>query len=94
MKQRKVPIRTCVGCRTTGGKKGLIRLVRSSAGEVAIDPTGKMPGRGAYICPTPECLRQAIKGKRLARALRADIPEELVRQLDEIVEQGSSDMDR
>jgi len=94
MKQRKVPIRTCVGCRTAGGKKGLIRLVRTSTGEVAIDPTGKIPGRGAYICPALECLRQAIKGKRLARALRAEIPDELVRQLEQKVEQGSSDMDR
>jgi hypothetical protein len=94
MKQRKVPIRTCVGCRNAGGKKGLIRLVRTSTGEVAIDPTGKIAGRGAYLCPAPECLRQAMKGKRLGRALRAEIPDELVRQLEVIVEQGSSDMDR
>lgn len=94
MKQRKVPIRTCVGCRTAGGKKGLVRVVRTAAGDVVIDPTGKMPGRGAYICPTSECLCQAIKGRRLARALRAEVPDELVRQLEGIVEQGSSDMDR
>ncbi len=94
MKQRKVPIRTCVGCRTAGGKMALIRVVRTSTGEVVIDPTGKLPGRGAYVCPLPECLRQAIKGKRLARALRTQVPDELVRQLEGIVEQGSSDMDR
>ena len=46
------------------------------------------------MCPTPECLCQAVKGKRLARALRAEVPDELVRQLEGIVEQGSSDMDR
>lgn len=94
MKQRKVPIRTCVGCRIAGGKMALIRVVRTSTGEVVIDPTGKLPGRGAYVCPLPECLHQAIKGKRLARALRTQVPDELVRQLEGIVEQGSSDMDR
>ncbi|MBP6963301.1 MAG: YlxR family protein [Armatimonadetes bacterium] len=93
MRQRKVPIRTCVGCRSAGGKRGLIRIVRTPTGEASVDPTGRMPGRGAYICPGTECLRKAMKGNKLSRALRVEIPEELVRQIEQIVEQGSSDMD-
>lgn len=92
MRPRKVPIRTCVACRTSGDKKTLVRIVRTPAGEVVLDPTGKMSGRGAYLCPTVECLRRAMKEKRLPKALRAQIPEETIRQLEKTMEQRSEDM--
>ena len=92
MKQRKVPIRSCVACRTSGDKRNLVRVVRTAAGEVVVDTTGKMPGRGAYLCPSKECLRKALKEKRLTRALRVEIPEDAIRQLENIVQQGSEDM--
>lgn len=92
MKQRKTPIRTCVACRTSGDKRGLVRIVRTPSGEVMIDPTGKMPGRGAYLCARPECLRKAVKEKRLSRALRTEIPEEVIRELEEKMKQGSEEM--
>ena len=92
MRQRKVPIRTCVACRTKGDKKGLARVVRTPSGEIILDPTGKMPGRGAYLCPSPECLRRAVKEKRLSRALRAEVSEEAVRQLERAMGQGSKEM--
>ena len=83
MKQRKVPMRTCVGCRTTRPKKELIRVVRDPQGELHVDPTGKKSGRGAYICPDIACLEAAAKGKRLERALERPVPEELLERLRE-----------
>lgn len=92
MRQRKVPVRTCVACRASGQKKALLRIVRSTSGDVVVDLTGKIPGRGAYLCPSLECLHRAMKEKRLSRALRAEIPPEAVRQLEENMEQRSEDM--
>lgn len=57
-----------------------------------IDETGKMAGRGTYLCPNSECLRRAMKEKRLSRALKTEIPEEILRQLEQMVEQGSEKM--
>lgn len=57
-----------------------------------IDETGKMAGRGTYLCPSSECLRRAMKEKRLSRALKTEIPEEILRQLEQMVEQGSERM--
>lgn len=92
MKPRKVPIRTCAACRTSGEKKGLLRIVRTPAGDVMIDETGKTAGRGTYLCPSPECLRRAVKEKRLSRALKMEIPEEILRRLEQMIEQGSDKM--
>lgn len=77
VKIRKIPQRMCVGCREMKDKKQLIRIVRSPEGEIDLDPTGKKSGRGAYICPNADCLDQAIKGKRLQKALEADISGEV-----------------
>jgi hypothetical protein len=62
-------------------KKELIRIVRTPEGSVEIDQSGKKSGRGAYICPQLDCLQQAIKGKRLQKALEHDIPDEVVEKL-------------
>ena len=91
-KQRKAPVRTCIACRTSGDKRSLLRIVRTPTGEIVVDHTGKMSGRGAYICPQPECLRRAVKEKRLPRALRTEIPEEILRQLEKETKQGSEEM--
>ena len=66
---RKTPQRSCVACHETGDKRTLIRLVRSADG-VKVDSTGKMPGRGAYLCQRPECWRDALKKNRLDAALK------------------------
>ena len=68
------PQRTCVGCGSATAKRELIRLVRTTTGAVEPDPTGKRPGRGAYICHTPECWDRAIKKGRLENALRIKLP--------------------
>jgi len=67
-----VPVRTCVACRRTDAKRGLFRLVRDADGRVAVDPTGKRAGRGAYLCHDPACWEQALKRRGLERALRIE----------------------
>ncbi len=77
-KPRKVPMRMCVGCREMKPKKELLRVVRSPEGEVALDPTGKKAGRGAYVCFDAACLRRALKQKQLDRALETQLGESAV----------------
>ena len=74
-------MRMCVGCREMKEKKSLIRVVRSPEGQVSIDPTGKKPGRGAYVCKTPECFGLARKARRFERSLSCRIPDEVYEQL-------------
>ena len=74
MKTRHIPIRTCVVCRQTLGKKALLRVVRipeKEGGGVAVDPTGRANGRGAYVCASAECIDKAVKQKRFERSLSA-----------------------
>ncbi len=74
---RRVPIRTCVACRTPGGKRGLLRVVRLPAeAGVVLDPTGKRAGRGAYVCATDACVAAALKRRSLERSLKVPIPDE------------------
>ena len=65
-------MRTCIACRKVDAKRGLIRLVRLSEGRVAIDPTGKQPGRGAYLCAERGCWEAALKRKAVERALKIE----------------------
>ena len=81
VKPRKIPMRMCVGCREMKPKAQLLRVVKPAEGEARIDRTGKASGRGAYICPRPECLKKAQKTRALERALEAPISEEVFAQL-------------
>ena len=81
MKVKKIPQRRCVGCNNMKDKKELIRVVRSAEGEVSIDKVGKKPGRGAYVCPTSECITKAVKEKRLEKALDVSIGTEVYEKL-------------
>jgi uncharacterized protein len=67
---RAEPRRTCVVCRSTTAKRTLHRIVRSPAGTVSYDPTGKAAGRGAYLCGQPACLDQAVRRRSIQRALK------------------------
>ena len=58
-------------------KKELVRVVKSQEGEISIDRTGRSPGRGAYVCPNPECLKKAKKSRRLEKVFASQIPEEV-----------------
>jgi uncharacterized protein len=71
---RPEPERTCVGCRTTAPKRTLIRVVRTPEGTVAVDPTGTAPGRGAYLHGSRLCVRAAIRGGSVSRALKVRLP--------------------
>lgn len=81
MKQRKIPARMCVGCREMKPKRELLRVVRSPEGEISLDATGKKAGRGAYVCPSGECLRRAVKTRQLDRALEAQVGEAVLQAL-------------
>ena len=81
--QKKIPMRQCLGCREMKPKKELIRVVRAPDGEqISLDFNGKAPGRGAYICPDPDCLKKARKSRALERALSAAIPPEIYERLE------------
>jgi predicted RNA-binding protein YlxR (DUF448 family) len=70
---RHVPQRTCIVCRQTSAKRQLVRVVRTPDSRVTIDPTGKLSGRGAYLCDSPECWQTALKHRgALARALKVE----------------------
>jgi predicted RNA-binding protein YlxR (DUF448 family) len=71
-----VPQRTCVACRSTEAKRGLVRVVRSTTGNVEVDETGKKAGRGAYLHKSKECWDKALKGKVLEYALKTAITAE------------------
>lgn len=76
-----VPRRMCVACREHDTKRGLIRIVRSPEGEVALDPTGRRNGRGAYLCHAPACWERALRAGLLNRALNTVIDDETVAAL-------------
>ena len=79
---KKIPMRQCVGCREMKPKKELIRVVRSPEGAVSLDFKGKLPGRGAYVCPDAECLKRAKRSKALERAFSAHLPEDVWQALE------------
>ena len=85
---KKIPMRQCLGCREMKPKRELIRVVRSPEGEISLDFRGKAPGRGAYLCPDPQCLKKAIKARALERAFSAQIPEEIYARLEQEMEAG------
>ena len=81
MQPRKVPIRRCVGCNEGKPKKELVRIVRSAEGAINVDLTGKMPGRGAYLCRSTQCLAKARKAKRLEHAFPPEVYDRLEKEL-------------
>jgi len=88
MQQKKIPMRQCVGCREMKPKKELIRAVKSPEGSISLDFRGKAPGRGAYVCPDPACLKRAIKSRALERAFETQIPQEIYDGLMQAMEEG------
>ncbi len=88
---KKIPLRQCVGCREHKEKNQLIRVVRSPEGEISLDLRGKKPGRGAYLCPDPACLKKAAKSRALERALSTPIPPEVLETLTQELERGAGD---
>ncbi|MBQ9765130.1 MAG: YlxR family protein [Lachnospiraceae bacterium] len=84
---KKVPQRQCNGCGETKNKRDLIRVLKTNENEILIDATGKKNGRGAYICPSLDCLKKAMKNKGLERSLKTAVPESVYQQLEkELIE--------
>ena len=88
--QKKIPQRQCMGCRERKPKRDMIRIVRTPEGVVSLDFGGKMNGRGAYLCPNPDCLKKAIRSKALERSLEVEIPEEVYGRLQKEMEVGAN----
>ena len=78
---KKIPQRTCMGCNEKKDKQALIRIVKNKDNEINIDRTGKMAGRGAYICNNIDCLEKVIKSKRLEKVLDINISDEIYESL-------------
>lgn len=91
---KKIPMRMCVGCRTMKEKRSLVRVVRTPEGGAKVDPTGKMNGRGAYVCPDPECLKKALKTRALDRALETAVSPEVTERLIAEIERLSAERER
>jgi len=92
---KKIPLRQCLGCREMKPKQELIRVVKSPEGEVSPDFVGKKPGRGAYVCKNAGCLKRVVKIKAFSRAFRAEIPKNVLDELESIInEQEAEQADR
>ena len=91
-KAKKIPLRKCTGCGEMKPKREMIRVVRSKEGDVSLDPTGKKPGRGAYICSDTQCLKAARKSHALERAFSCKIEDgiydRMERELENEQQQG------
>ena len=90
MKYKKVPMRQCVGCRELRNKKDLMRILKTPDNNVIFDDTGRMNGRGAYICPSVECLKKARRTKAIERSLDISIPDEVY----DAIERQMSELDK
>lgn len=81
MAVKKIPMRMCTGCREMKPKRELVRVVKTSEGEIKLDTTGKLNGRGAYICKDKDCLMKAKKANAFSRAFETNVSETIYSQL-------------
>ena len=79
---KKIPLRKCIGCNEMKNKKEMIRVLKTTDNEIVLDTTGKKNGRGAYMCFSKECLKNAMKSKGLERSLKMPIPQEVYESLE------------
>ena len=91
MSTKKIPQRQCIGCGEMKNKKEMLRVLKTTDEQIIIDATGRKNGRGAYICPSMDCYKKAVKNKGLERSLKMAIPKEvyeaLEKEMDNIGEQ-------
>ena len=80
---KKIPLRMCVVTKNREEKRNLLRIVKTKDGEILVDTTGKLNGKGAYITKSPEALALARKNKALDRALDTEISEEVYKKIAE-----------
>ena len=84
---KKVPQRQCIGCGEMKNKRDLIRVLKTTDGQITIDATGRKNGRVAYLCPSMDCFKKAVKGKGLERSFKMAIPKEVYESLEKEMEQ-------
>lgn len=84
-RNKKIPERQCVGCGQMHEKRSMYRVIRDQEANFVLDKTGRMNGRGAYLCPNPDCLKKAIKTRGLERSFKTVIPKEVYQSLEEAV---------
>ena len=104
MHPTKTPLRMCAGCGEMKPKKELVRVVKAPQKEdgtgtplppeISLDPTGKKPGRGAYLCRDAQCLKQAQKSRRLERAFSCKIPPEVYAKLEEEIQKAQQEAEK
>lgn len=83
MQQKKIPLRKCSGCGEMKPKKELVRVVKTPEDEILLDLSGRLNGRGAYICPDAECLKKARKAKRIEKSFQCRIPDEVYEKMEQ-----------
>ena len=79
---KKIPMRQCVGCGEMKSKKEMMRILKTAEGDIVLDVTGKMNGRGAYLCKTEECLKKARKNRGVERSFKMSISAEVYDNLE------------
>jgi predicted RNA-binding protein YlxR (DUF448 family) len=83
---KKIPMRQCIGCGEMKSKKEMIRVIKTAENEILLDATGRKNGRGAYLCPSMECMQKAIKTRGLERSFKMAIPAEVYETLEKEME--------
>ena len=87
MSVKKIPLRQCIGCGEMKSKKEMNRVIKTAEGEILLDATGRKNGRGAYLCPSMECFKKAVKGRGLERSFKMAIPREVYETLEKEMEE-------
>lgn len=87
MSTKKIPLRQCIGCGEMKNKKEMIRVLRTTEETIVMDATGRKNGRGAYLCPSMDCYRKAVKNKGLERSLKMAIPKDVYEALEKEMKQ-------
>ena len=87
MSVKKLPLRQCIGCGEMKSKKEMIRVIKTAEDQILLDATGRKNGRGAYLCPSMECFKKAVKGRGLERSFKMAIPREVYETLEKEMEE-------
>lgn len=89
MSTKKLPLRQCIGCGEMKSKNKMIRILKTAESDIVLDATGRKNGRGAYLCPSTECFKKAVKSKGLERSFKMAIPKDVYEALEkEMVQLG------
>ena len=87
MSVKKIPLRQCIGCGEMKSKKEMIRVIKTAEDQILLDATGRKNGRGAYLCPSMECFKKAVKGRGLERSFKMAIPRDVYETLEKEMEE-------